>query len=272
VLVFSTGSAGLSEVEVLSLVECDADGRMIAGTAFDANDLETAYAVLEARAAELDADAHLAWFENAAWRAASALRDASNRRDWQDATNLHDPKFVYFDFMHGNNLRFEGAHAFAPLNVLFGIDESRQWGELLATRGDRLALMREYVWMLDGVAGPAEIETLSLVETGLDGKMVTSTVMTPDDMDKALDLLDAAYVAQGGSEFTGMRSSFAPDARLRIDHIREQGDVALIVGRAREIQFASVGRVGPDGSGAHLENYVLTDFAIALRRFEELTG
>jgi DNA-binding SARP family transcriptional activator/tetratricopeptide (TPR) repeat protein len=321
---FSDGQVGEAELETLTIVEATPDARVCRHTAFNTGDLDAAYAALDARAGELDAAAHLAWFENAAWRAATALRDASNRRDWQAALDTFDPAFVYIDLTHGNQLRLVREHALDPQRVLFGIDESRQRGELVATRGDRLALMHEYVWMVDGVAGPAEIETLTLVETGLDGRTVMSTVMTPEDMGKALDLLDAAYVAQGGSDYSSMRHSFeardwetfaagfapdcsiadyrtagwgevnresfvdyqrsvvalAPDARLWVDHARERGNVGLSVGRAFgthgggawEIPFASVGRVGPDGAGTHLENYELTDFAIALRRFEELTG
>jgi hypothetical protein len=71
----------------------------------------------------------------------------------------------------------------------------------------------------------------------------------------------------------------APDARLWVDYTRRQGNLAISAGRAFgtrdggrwEIPFVTVGRVGPDGAGTHLENYELTDFAVALRRFEELT-
>ena len=72
----------------------------------------------------------------------------------------------------------------------------------------------------------------------------------------------------------------APDARIWIDHSRSDGNVHLSTGHvsgtqaggAWEIAYVTVGLTGPDGRSTHVENYELTDLAIAHARFDELVA
>ncbi len=222
---FVDGEAGPSEVEVVTLVESGPDGRVRAHTAFDVDDLDTAMDALEARHAELaaavDAGAETLraapvapggdWAENEAWRAQLRFRDTSNRRDWAGFLDTVDPALVSADLRPAVRLRLEGADAIDSYRHLFEIDDYRFGCELLATRGDRLALTRVCIWFRDGDVGPAEVETLSVVECGTDGRITAIKAVGPGDVDAALDVLDDCYVAQGGPDLSAMRHSF--DAR-----------------------------------------------------------
>jgi tetratricopeptide (TPR) repeat protein len=239
---FVVGDAGPSEVEALTLIECGPDGRIRVSTGFDPDDLDAAYTALDARHAELTAAVpetagDIEWFENDAWRAQLRFGEASNRRDWQAVLDVFDPGFVYADLRPGVRLHLEGDDALDAYRSMIALDDCRCECALLATRGERLALTRVRVWFVAGEAGPAEIETASVVECGADGRIVAITSVAPDDVDVALDLLDARYVAQGGPDFAAMRRLFdardwesfaalhAPDSTIADHRIAGWGDI-----------------------------------------------
>jgi hypothetical protein len=226
--------AGPSEYETLSLIECGPDGLLLANTVFNPNALDAAYAALERRHAEI---AGLEWFENAAWRAAIKVCDAWNRRDWDGFVRTLDRGFTYSDLLRGERLRLDGERALDTHRVLFTLDEFRVHRELLATRGENLVLTRDLTWFVDGDAGPAEVEALSITECGPDGLVVAITSLASDDMNAALDVIDARYVELGGDDFAVMRRSFdardwetfaslfAPDCRIGDHRTAGWGDV-----------------------------------------------
>jgi hypothetical protein len=186
---WKVGAAGPSEVETVAVVECDADGLIVSDTGFDPDEIDTAYALLDARHAEQEAAAA----GNLAWRAVQRECDAINRRDWQGLLDMLDPGFVQVDHRHAAGLRLEGDDAIATFRVLFSLDEFTLARELLAARGDLLALTRGRVRFVDGQAGQSEVEHLTLFECSADGLIVSDTGFEPYDLRRAYAALEARH-------------------------------------------------------------------------------
>ncbi len=191
----------------VSLASIGSTGLISSVTLYDIDDLDAARADYARRTAH-SLDDH---FPNLAWRALRAFNAAANPRDWDTFRAGLEPTVEFQDRRVGLAVTLIGDEARAHWRVLFDVDEFRLEAELLATRGERLALVHESVVLRDGAAGPAEIAALGLVET--DAERITRYVaFDPDDMTAALDELDARFAALGGNGRTAtMRHAF--DAR-----------------------------------------------------------
>jgi class 3 adenylate cyclase/ketosteroid isomerase-like protein len=187
-----------------------AGGKIAALEGYDEEDARSALAALDAGRRPVE-DVVAEWSQNEAWRAAERLRDAANRRDLEALLDTLDPEYVNPDHRPVVRLHSTTTSARDAYRTLFTLDEFRFERELLATRGERLALSRELIWMVDGVSGPSEVETVSVLESGPSGRLISVTMFGPDDVTAALDLLDARYVEMGQGDLGMMRRSF--DAR-----------------------------------------------------------
>ncbi|RIK95834.1 MAG: hypothetical protein DCC71_22980, partial [Proteobacteria bacterium] len=216
-----TGSddvTGPSEVELLQVIEADEEGRRVVAVAFDAGDLGAAYAELNARyaaahpqrAASVPAAAKgartPAQSSNAATRALDRLGAAWRACSVEAIAALLAPGFRNLDrrALLANELDRDGFLAsFGPLLMAETHVESAH--EVLATRGERLALARAVDRVLpdggSGDAGPLEIEILHVVEVDDAGRIATSVVFDPTDLDAAYAELDARYAAGEGAAF-----------------------------------------------------------------------
>ncbi|HVJ96272.1 MAG TPA: nuclear transport factor 2 family protein, partial [Acidimicrobiia bacterium] len=200
---FVDGAVGPAEVEALSLVECDADGRVVSVTAFNVDDLDAAYDELDARFVALTATTREDRFGNLAWRTAVRFRDASNARDRDQFAGLFAQQFELDDRRWAMVDR-------TPRSIMkiFDFDEYRIERGLVATRGDLLALVAEHVMLRDGASGSAEIECRTLIETDTEGRIVRHTVFENEDDSRAVDALDARYVELGGLDARAPRDAF----------------------------------------------------------------
>jgi hypothetical protein len=180
---FLKGASGPSEVASMTLVECDRDGRILVHTGLDPDDLDGAYAALEARFAELEG--------NAAWAAQQRMMDALNRRDWDGFRDAFEPGFVVTDNRQGIRLRLTGDDALRPFELLRTADAFRLEAELIATRGEHLLLMRSVNSFEEGPVGPSEVTVLSVVESGIEGRLLAHSTFDIDDLDGAYAVLDA---------------------------------------------------------------------------------
>jgi hypothetical protein len=185
---FVVGDAGPSEVEVLSLIECRPDGCIVAENFFDSSDLAGAIEALDARHAEMNAGS-----ETAVWGAIQRWYEALNRGDWQTFEENLAPGFVCVDNRVAWRLRLEGEDALDNVRTMFTLDDCRCERTLLATRGDRLALVRSIISFVDGQAGPSEVESISIVECDADGRIVSNTAFNPDDLESASEALESRY-------------------------------------------------------------------------------
>jgi DNA-binding SARP family transcriptional activator len=190
---FLVVDAGPSEIEVLSLAECGADGRLRTITAFNPEEIDVAYAALDARYAELCAEEAGLALGNEAWRAALRFTDAENRRDWAGLLETLAPGFTFADNRQGVRLDLKGQDAIEAQRVVFSLREFAGERELVGIRGDRLALTRDLTRFLVADLGPSELDILSLVECGNDGRICSLTAFSPDDVQVAYAALETRH-------------------------------------------------------------------------------
>jgi hypothetical protein len=154
---------------------------------FDAADIDRALARFE----ELNSPAPQ--LENAATRARARAADPYNRRDVEGFVALAHGR--YEDRRKG--LRDEGA-ADAKFAHAVLSETPRSWRleiEPVAIRGDRLALTHEVFRDIDHADRPITVELMTLTEVA-DDELVSYTVFfDPDDINGALEELDARYLA-----------------------------------------------------------------------------
>jgi hypothetical protein len=82
---------------------------------------------------------------------------------------------------------------------MFSLDDWRLQRTPVATRGEHLGLFRIACSFSDGVAGPAIVETITILEAGADGRLISETAWDPEDWPAAYEALDARFAELGGS-------------------------------------------------------------------------
>ena len=158
---------------------------------FDEADLDTALArfdELQPRAPRL---------ENAASQAYERFRRYFAARDWaamaelltEDTTVDDHRRVVNAETRRGRDVEIQNMRAFADIGV------KRSTSEVVATRGERLALCRTCISDDDHEAAGFRIEMLIVVETTADNRILARVAYEPDEMDSAVEELDARYLA-----------------------------------------------------------------------------
>jgi hypothetical protein len=151
---------------------------------------------LVSRSAEVPTTASRpARIETAAARWVDRTMAAWEARDWERVAAAYAPGFRLMDRRRMLRLELDRDGWLDNLRYLFEMRSSRFTPQLLATRGDRLAL----VWLRwegsHGDVGPSEIEYLVVHEIDDHGDAVAFVAFDPDDLDAAYAELDARYAA-----------------------------------------------------------------------------
>jgi hypothetical protein len=137
-------------------------------------------------------------FANAAARAMREFDRCWEARDWDGVRSTYHPAHRMDDRRRLMRVVFEGGDFFANERLLFEDTSSRWRGDLLATRGERLALFRVRFTATVGESGPMEVEVLDLVEVDGAGRRTALVVFDPDDLEAAYAELDERYAAGEG--------------------------------------------------------------------------
>jgi hypothetical protein len=166
----------------VTILEVADDGRLRRETPFDPDDLDVALAELDARARTL---VH----PNRAWATLVATWDAFERRDWDGFVRNHLPDQVMDHRQRGNAHRLVGADAFRSSRVLWDMDEADVERRLVATEGDRVALVRFEMHGSDGAVGPIEYVSINVIEIAEDGRIALQSSFDPEDADAAYELM-----------------------------------------------------------------------------------
>jgi hypothetical protein len=97
----------------------------------------------------------------------------------------------------------QGSEFFANLRILCEVAARSRWhGKVLATRGERLALLHwRVVGRVEDAAGPAEVEYIGVVEVDATGRAVLNVLFDADALDAAYDELDERFAAGEASRF-----------------------------------------------------------------------
>jgi SnoaL-like protein len=171
--------------------------------------------------------------ENAATRSLSRFQDAWAARDWDGIASTFAPGGRVSDRRSYAHLDLDRDQHLASLRFRFEMRSSRVTHEVLATRGQRLALYWSRFELADGDVGPSETESLGLTETDERGDVVALVMFDPNDLDAAYAELDARYAAGEAApygpaptmlwkavadrDWDGLTASLAPDFVLE-DH------------------------------------------------------
>ena len=133
-------------------------------------------------------------FANAASRAVDAFARGWRERDWDGVVATFVPAHRMDDRRKLVRLQLSGEEYFASLRMVFAA-HSRWQFELLATRGERLALLRVEITSEVGGGGAALGELLWLVEVDADGRRVLLVTFDAEDVAAACAELDDRYQA-----------------------------------------------------------------------------
>jgi hypothetical protein len=154
-----------------------------------------------ARYEELAAAPPAPRFGNAATRSFDEFDRRWRARDWAGVVALHAPNARLIDHRSLTGVDLEGADFLIGLRVVFEIPTSRWQGELLATRGERLALFRMRVVVDETTSGPAMVEYLGINEVDADGRVVLNATFDLDALAAAYADLDARYAVGEGAPY-----------------------------------------------------------------------
>jgi tetratricopeptide (TPR) repeat protein len=199
-------SRGPFEWQFLRLCVFGADGLLARAEQFDADDAERALArfdQLVASASEPTASGPTARFASAGSRFFDRFNERWQARDWEGIVFTYTPETRLIDRRSLTGLDLQGSDFIASLRVVFDLPASRWQGQVLATRGESLALGRWRVESADDTAGLSEVEYLGLVEVDASGRGFLSIVFD-------LDALDAAYAELDDRYAAGEAAPFAP--------------------------------------------------------------
>ena len=155
---------------------------------------------------EADLDAALARFEelrpqtrrleNAATRAWDRFRSYFEARDWNAIADIHAEDHFGDDRrrMVGSGVQRGRDASVENLRVIADLVETMT-ADVIATRGERLALTRTRFLGPDLQPQANLVEVLGIVETNLDDRLAAFVAFDPDDIDAAFEELEARYIA-----------------------------------------------------------------------------
>jgi len=184
---------GRYEIPFVSVLESDDQGQCVRIDLYDPEQLDQArarFAALTAPAASPQP------FANAATRFFDGLASTTARRDWQGLTDLCAP-IMHFDDRRPL-LRIElGREGFLEQHrTLFDVPNARWTPTTIATRGERLALVRLiFEGEVAGGGGPLEIDHRVVLTADDRGRAVAAVLFAPEDMEAAYAELDRRYEA-----------------------------------------------------------------------------
>nr|WP_184437820.1 BTAD domain-containing putative transcriptional regulator [Mycobacterium sp. AZCC_0083] len=199
-------SPGAPRDESLQLVGLNEDGRVAHQLWFDVEDLDAAMAELNAACARLEERHPRAPLENAASRA-----------DGRCSALFADRRFDEIGALLTDNIRVEDrrrgfsresndrAAEVANVSVIAALGAEKVTATPLAVRGERLCLSRLRFEGRDARREPSDterlvVDALSITEVDTDGLTVARTHFDPDDIDAAVEELDARYVADEAAD------------------------------------------------------------------------
>jgi class 3 adenylate cyclase/tetratricopeptide (TPR) repeat protein len=134
-------------------------------------------------------------FPNAATRTVDALVCCFEARDWGAAVAKFAPTMRLIDRRRLTALDLEGGEFLANIRFVYDLPGIRWDREVLATRGERLALHRWRLRSDDGTGGFADAEYVAIAEVDSAGYQILSVAFELDDLDAAYAEIDARYAA-----------------------------------------------------------------------------
>jgi hypothetical protein len=132
---------------------------------------------------------------NAATRAMERFRDAGVAGDWGRFAALFPPAFHLVERRRMVHLEIDREQFLESFRPFFEMTSSTPVDEVLATRGDRLALCRSLWIGADGHSGLSEVEWLTILEVDDRGEPAAAVTFDTEDLAAARAELDRRYAA-----------------------------------------------------------------------------
>jgi ketosteroid isomerase-like protein len=199
---------GAYEIPLVATAELDEGGKIVRADIYDHDQLDQALARFEeltapatspAQVGATTAAATATHFENTATRTVERAIAAFEARDWEGFGALFALEFRSFDRRPLQQLETDRAQWLASYREIVEMTSSRPTQQVLATRGDRLALVRVCWRGEQGDIGPSEIDWLLVIEVDGRGDHVAVVTFEVGDLDAAYAELDARYEAEGAT-------------------------------------------------------------------------
>ncbi|HEY2388778.1 MAG TPA: nuclear transport factor 2 family protein [Candidatus Binatia bacterium] len=253
-----TRDGGTFESPFIDVVELDADGKAARLDLYDPHHREAALARFDALvgSAGLERTSEVfrpTPFENPAAQSARRQGDLWSARDWSGLLQALPPEFRYVDRRPMAHLELDRGGYVEFIRQLGDMGSVRFDGEILATRGNRLALGRARVEVAGGDVGPSEVAFLDVVETDERGEPVARIRFDPDALGAAYAELDARYAAGEGAR----HAAFAAALRWKRAFAARDWDALAAVCAPdvvrtdhRPLGFGQSEDIGTEASGA----------------------
>ncbi len=201
-----TRDGGAFENVALSVIAVDERARIVSNDLYDVDRIDLA----EARFDELrTAPSTPSPLPNAASRASERQVSLWAEKDWDRFGAAFSADFHFSDRRRTVQLELDREDAIRFFRSLGEADTTRSVQEIIATRGDRLALIEMQVEVTGDDVGPSEIVHLNLFETDEHGLVAACRRWDLDQVDEALAELDARSAALTAGEVRDPRAAIA---------------------------------------------------------------
>src|SRR5262249_29348553 len=177
----SDGDVGASELEFLVIHESDDQGDGVAAGALDPDDLDAAYAELDARSAAGEAAPYAR-----TWASLQRFARAAAARDWEQWASLVAPDFVLEDHrLLGWGTLHSRDEYMKYVRTLLDLRPDTRWrlDHVLALEEGRALSGTNWVGSRD--AGPFEIPYVVVAVVGSDGRIQRAHLYAFDQLDAA---------------------------------------------------------------------------------------
>ncbi|MFI5315625.1 MAG: nuclear transport factor 2 family protein [Myxococcota bacterium] len=191
-----TRDGGAFEDPKVVVSELGPDGRFRRMSQYDLAQLDAA----RARYEDLGREASGARSENAATRAVYELDAALEAYDSERVAARYAADYRHFDRRRMMHFELDRDGQLELLRVTSKTSYVRFVREVLAVRGERLALTRVQCQMTDRGSGASDLEWLSVTEVDDAGAFAATVMMDPDDLDAAHAELERRFAALERSE------------------------------------------------------------------------
>ncbi|MGO9354055.1 MAG: BTAD domain-containing putative transcriptional regulator [Mycobacterium sp.] len=187
---------GAPHDEILHLIGLDEGGRIALEMLFDLEDIDAATAELEAAHARFEHERPRSPLENAASRADDRFNALFADRRWDEIGALLTDDIRVEDRRRG--LGREGndrATELAELRAIADLGTKSMTSDVLAIRGERLALVRTFYVGRDKRPEAFHTEVIRIAEIDAEERIVAYVAFDAEDFEAAIAELDARYLA-----------------------------------------------------------------------------
>ena len=180
-------TAGEASLELLVVTEVDAQGRAVWTAGYAVDQFEDAASALSARtgrplAADMLAEPPV---ENVASTSMQRSGVSLSVKDWETYVDCFAPTCRITDRRGFTRVDLNCDEFLASFRTVMDFDEVRASNEILATRGQLVALSRQYLWGRSVDGAESDFEILSVARTDESGRAVRIVWLQPDDLDGA---------------------------------------------------------------------------------------